>query len=110
MCACACAPACDCVVHLGLFITVTCICVWYTHLLQTIVSHVAMEMNRMFEVFRQRNPGFQGGVSVMGHSLGSCILFDLLNHQVQGCHSLYTANELLIIKDTSTVPIEASCS
>ena len=36
----------------------------------------------MLELFKQRNPRFQGGVSVMGHSLGSCVLFDILDHQV----------------------------
>jgi hypothetical protein len=29
----------------------------------------------------QRNPDFNGGVSLGGHSLGSLILFDLLCHQ-----------------------------
>lgn len=38
-------------------------------------------MNRMYEIFKARNPSFQGGVSVVGHSLGSVILFDLLYHQ-----------------------------
>ena len=46
------------------------------------MNQVALEMNRMLELFRQRNPKFQGGVSVMGHSLGSCVLFDILDHQV----------------------------
>lgn len=51
---------------------------------QTIVNQVAGEMNRLYELFLQRHPGYSGGVSVMGHSLGSCILFDLLEHQVRG--------------------------
>lgn len=38
-------------------------------------------MNRMYQIFKLRNPSFQGGVSVVGHSLGSVILFDLLCHQ-----------------------------
>ena len=46
------------------------------------MNQVASEMNRMLDLFRQRNPSFTGNVSVMGHSLGSCILFDLLYHQV----------------------------
>ncbi len=49
---------------------------------QIILNHVAMEMNRMLEIFHTRNPGFTGAVSVLGHSLGSVILFDLLSHQV----------------------------
>lgn len=40
-------------------------------------------MNRMMELFQQRNPGFTGTIALMGHSLGSCILFDLLSHQAQ---------------------------
>ncbi|XP_065199384.1 phospholipase DDHD2-like [Sycon ciliatum] len=48
---------------------------------QTINSTVAGEMERMHNLFLSRNPSFQGDVSVMGHSLGSCILFDLLAHQ-----------------------------
>ena len=49
---------------------------------QTIVDQVTGEMNRMYQLFLQRNPGYSGGVSVMGHSLGSCVLFDILAHQV----------------------------
>jgi len=45
------------------------------------MSAVASEMNRMYGVFKTRNPSFDGGVSVVGHSLGSVILFDLLCHQ-----------------------------
>lgn len=48
---------------------------------QKIINQVASEMNRMFEIFKARNPGFHGDVSVTGHSLGSCVLFDLLDHQ-----------------------------
>lgn len=48
---------------------------------QTIVDTVASEMNQLCTIFRQRNPEFRGGVSVVGHSLGSLILFDLLTNQ-----------------------------
>lgn len=48
---------------------------------ETIISTVAQEMNRLFEIFVQRNPDFVGEVSLGGHSLGSLILFDLLAHQ-----------------------------
>ncbi|XP_038602554.1 phospholipase DDHD2 isoform X2 [Tachyglossus aculeatus] len=48
---------------------------------QTIVDTVASEMNRIYTLFLQRNPGFKGGVSIAGHSLGSLILFDLLTNQ-----------------------------
>lgn len=37
---------------------------------QTIVDTVASEMNRLYQLFLQRNPLFKGGVSIAGHSLG----------------------------------------
>ncbi|XP_013407537.1 phospholipase DDHD2 [Lingula anatina] len=48
---------------------------------QQIADTVSGEMNRLHELFLQRQPNFKGNVSVMGHSLGSQILFDLLLHQ-----------------------------
>lgn len=38
-------------------------------------------MNKCYAKFCERNPDFHGSVSVSGHSLGSVILFDLLQHQ-----------------------------
>lgn len=38
-------------------------------------------MNRLYDLFAKRNPGFSGKISVGGHSLGSLILFDLLSNQ-----------------------------
>lgn len=48
---------------------------------QNIISVVGGEINRIYNLFKQRNPAFEGGVSLAGHSLGSLILFDLLCHQ-----------------------------
>ncbi|KAM8973249.1 triacylglycerol hydrolase DDHD2 [Pelodytes ibericus] len=48
---------------------------------QTIVDTVCGEMNRIYQLFQERNPTFKGRVSVTGHSLGSLILFDLLTNQ-----------------------------
>ncbi|XP_065558770.1 phospholipase DDHD2-like isoform X2 [Artemia franciscana] len=48
---------------------------------ETIVSTVVCELNRMYKLFIERNPGFGGKVSLGGHSLGSLILFDILSHQ-----------------------------
>jgi pimeloyl-ACP methyl ester carboxylesterase len=42
---------------------------------------VAREMNRIYNLFRQRNPTFRGRVSLIGHSLGSAICFDILSRQ-----------------------------
>lgn len=48
---------------------------------QTIISTVALELNRVYELFKKRNPNFSGDVYLGGHSLGSLILFDILCHQ-----------------------------
>jgi len=50
---------------------------------QTILDTVCSEINRLHELFLARNPGFQGQASVIGHSLGSLILFDLLAGQTE---------------------------
>jgi len=46
-----------------------------------IASIVVQECNRVYELFIQRNPSFAGKVSLVGHSLGSAILFDILCQQ-----------------------------
>ncbi|CAL1615988.1 unnamed protein product [Knipowitschia caucasica] len=48
---------------------------------QTIVDTVASEINRLHALFKQRHPEFKGTVSIVGHSLGSLILFDMLTNQ-----------------------------
>ncbi|OQD79548.1 hypothetical protein PENANT_c048G10221 [Penicillium antarcticum] len=42
---------------------------------------VKQECNRIIRLYKQRNPSFNGSVSLCGHSLGSAILFDILCHQ-----------------------------
>lgn len=42
---------------------------------------VLKECNRIFKLFKERNPEFKGKVHIMGHSLGSAILFDMLCRQ-----------------------------
>lgn len=46
-----------------------------------IAGIVQRECNRIYDLFIQRNPSFKGKVSLIGHSLGSAILFDILCHQ-----------------------------
>jgi len=48
---------------------------------QTILDTVCGEINKIYKLFTTRNPGFKGDCSVIGHSLGSLILFDLLSGQ-----------------------------
>jgi len=49
---------------------------------QTILDTVCTTINSTYKLYSQRNPGFSGKMSVIGHSLGSLILFDLLSGQV----------------------------
>ncbi|KAL8669201.1 MAG: hypothetical protein Q9168_006199 [Polycauliona sp. 1 TL-2023] len=46
-----------------------------------IAGIVQRECNRIYKLFLQRNPKFDGKVSMIGHSLGSAILFDILCRQ-----------------------------
>ncbi|KAJ4204710.1 hypothetical protein NW767_004222 [Fusarium falciforme] len=48
-----------------------------------IMRIVLNECNRIFKLFKERNPDFKGKVHLMGHSLGSAILFDVLCQQKQ---------------------------
>lgn len=46
-----------------------------------IMRIVQQECNRIFQLFKTRNPSFKGSVSLCGHSLGSAIMFDILCRQ-----------------------------
>lgn len=48
---------------------------------KTIISKVGNELNRLSKLFMDKNPNFKGTISLIGHSLGSVILFDLLRNQ-----------------------------
>jgi len=46
------------------------------------ISNIVLnESNRIYNLFRERNPEFNGKVSLVGHSLGSAVLFDILCRQ-----------------------------
>lgn len=49
---------------------------------QTIINNVGDEINRLYSIFLERHPTFNGTISLVGHSLGSVILFDLLANQL----------------------------
>lgn len=51
---------------------------------QIIIHQVTMEMNRVVALFRRRNPDFSGKVSIIAHSLGAIICFDILSNQGEG--------------------------
>lgn len=46
-----------------------------------IAGIVTRECNRIYKLFKERNPSFSGRASLVGHSLGSAILFDILCRQ-----------------------------
>lgn len=47
----------------------------------TIGAFLCQEMNRVYARFRSLHPGFGGGVSVVGHSLGAVIAFEVLSRR-----------------------------
>lgn len=51
---------------------------------QQIIDAVAGSINRKYQLYCDRNPRFGGEVSLAGHSLGSVIVFDLLQNQRDG--------------------------
>ncbi|KAI4331828.1 hypothetical protein L6164_016783 [Bauhinia variegata] len=48
---------------------------------QDIINSVSNQLNRLFLKFLKRNPGYDGKVSIYGHSLGSVLSYDILCHQ-----------------------------
>lgn len=48
------------------------------------ISRIVLnELNRIYHLFMERNPTFNGKISLIGHSLGSAIMFDILSRQDQ---------------------------
>ncbi|KAI0387183.1 DDHD domain-containing protein [Hypomontagnella monticulosa] len=48
---------------------------------EQIAEIVLNESNRIYKLFLERNPEFKGKVHIIGHSLGSAIMFDILCRQ-----------------------------
>lgn len=44
-----------------------------------IMEKVVENLNKYVKIFKQRNEYYKGKISLIGHSLGSLILFDLLS-------------------------------
>lgn len=73
---------------------------------QQIIDAVSGNLNKCYAKFCERNPSFHGSVSVSGHSLGSVILFDLLQHQrveIENSENLENA-------DRTKPPLKRHCS
>ncbi|XP_015578711.2 phospholipase SGR2 isoform X1 [Ricinus communis] len=48
---------------------------------QDIINSVSNQLNRLYLKFLKRNSGYDGKVSIYGHSLGSVLSYDILCHQ-----------------------------
>nr|XP_043625139.1 phospholipase SGR2-like [Erigeron canadensis] len=48
---------------------------------QDIIDSVSNQLNKLYLKFLKRNPGYDGKVSLYGHSLGSVLSYDILCHQ-----------------------------
>eukprot|EP00249_Psilotum_nudum_P015735 c25495_g1_i1 orf=251-3232(+) len=48
---------------------------------QDIINSVSKQLNRLYRKFIKRNLGYNGKVSIYGHSLGSVLSYDILCHQ-----------------------------
>lgn len=49
---------------------------------QRVLKHIANRIAEILVIFRLRNPDFRGKISMIGHSLGSVICYDLLSSDV----------------------------
>lgn len=49
---------------------------------QEIMDSVTDKMNAVYLEYKRRNPEFEGEISIVAHSLGGVISFELLSNQV----------------------------
>ncbi|KAK9366223.1 DDHD domain-containing protein [Lipomyces kononenkoae] len=64
-----------------------------------ILHAVTAEANRIYRLWMQNNPGWQGKISIIGHSLGSVIAVDILSRQPTVPPPLGSQNEHLSEED-----------
>ena len=48
---------------------------------QPMVEASAMQIENMVELYREKNPTFNGEIVIIGHGISSLILFDILSNQ-----------------------------
>ncbi|KAK7836384.1 phospholipase sgr2, partial [Quercus suber] len=53
----------------------------YATVARDLLIIVSIQLNRLYLKFLKRNPGYDGKVSIYGHSLGSVLSYDILCHQ-----------------------------
>ncbi|KAK9320479.1 DDHD domain-containing protein [Lipomyces orientalis] len=64
-----------------------------------VLHAVAAEANRVYRLWMRNNPGWQGKISIIGHSLGSVIAVDILSRQPTVPPPLGSQNENLSEED-----------
>jgi hypothetical protein len=81
-----------------------------------IMGIVQQECNRIFKLFKSRNPSFRGSVSLCGHSLGSAIMFDILCRQQRRsvndprpAPAMKDGKSETIPKEPNTYPLDFDC-
>ena len=77
-----------------------------------IAGIVQRECNRVYRLFKERNPDFSGRVSLCGHSLGSAILFDILCRQkdsVKHRHPRLNKTPTDVDRETGNLQLDFSC-
>lgn len=57
------------------------LCFYLSHHREAMVATVIRDANRIYRLFRHRNPSFKGKVSLIAHSLGTALATDILSNQ-----------------------------
>lgn len=68
---------------------------------QDIIDSVSNQLNSLYLKFLKRNPGYDGKVSIYGHSLGSVLSYDILCHQhiLSSCFPMDNINQGAVYND-----------
>lgn len=79
--------------------------VYYTHerYRQQILREIASQLNRQYEDLRRRRPDFNGKISVMGHSLGAALIYDLMCRKVHDDQVLLESEGLRLKFDATNL-------
>ncbi|SCU94229.1 LADA_0G07338g1_1 [Lachancea dasiensis] len=54
-----------------------------SHYKHKILKEVTGQLNYLYSLYKARHPDFEGKVHILGHSLGSLLIFDILSNQSQ---------------------------
>lgn len=79
--------------------------VYYTHerYRRHILREVAAQLNLQIDNFRKRRPDFKGKISIMGHSLGAALCYDLMCRKVHDDQVLLSSEGMRLNFDAETL-------